>query len=437
MKKLILSALTALALTASVTASAAGLDMCAGNEVKLQIGNPMMNACGVLKEVDPGRGTAPVISGGSTLVPIRAVIEAFGGFVEWDGQTRTVYVSGRDTCVSMTVDKTTATVYDMDGDREVTLSAAPVIMDGRTMVPLRFVSESLGFNVIWDEGERIATISEPKGMSVRFENLDGAFYPIGDLLDVRMGAKDSVKYFCKGKTYDVSLDIVSVEQLDESKSVVDGNGDEIFYSSITVDEKKYDISNIYNFEFAGIADLSPDADGFEIIVVDNGVSEDYSVTVFTYNRHGLVCTKTYGGMTYEYYANGTGTVYCDGNGRIVNSYIGFTEPMYALAVNKITGGEGIVAEEGEYVQLDPAIAGKELVFGMDLSADYREVDEYPESEEDIWETEPQLMTVKKGTPVIIDKIRYYTDEESGERYIRGCCARIDGKKYVIELRFAG
>lgn len=436
MKKLLFAAVMAVSMSLSA-AFAAGIDEGAGNAVKLQIGNPLMNACGLIKEVDAGRGTAPVIDSDYTLVPIRAVIESFGGWVNWDEETRTVYITGRESTAIVTIDSTDAVVRGRDEDKNVTLAVAPKIINGRTMVPLRFVSESIGLEVDWDGAEQVITITEPKAEPVTFANFDGSFYPIGDLLDVRMGAKDTVAYKYGGKEYAVTTDIVSFESLDFDKIDPDTISWDTPLSSITVDGTNYPISNVYNFEYAGIADLSPNADGFEIILVDRGMSEDYTVTVFTYNQHGLVCTNTYAGMTYSYYGNGTGTVYCDNNGHIINKYIGFTDPMYAFDVNTIMGGDGIVVLDGEYTELDVDAEGKELVFGMDLFADYRAVDEYPEKYEDIWQAEQGLMTIKKGTPVIIDKIVYWTDEETGEKSLDGFYARIDGKKYVIQLGYAG
>lgn len=435
MKKILFAAVMVFPMLLS-TAFAEGIDECKGNEVKLQIGNPLMNSCGIVKEVDEGRGTVPVIEDDYTLVPIRTVVESFGGWVSWEEDTQKVIIASRDSTVFVTINSKDAIVNDAEGEKSVQLAVAPKIINGRTMLPLRFVSENIGLTVDWNEAEQVITITEPKSESVKFANVDGDFYAIGDLFDIRMGAHDTAEYTYRGTKHTVATDIVSVETQEWEDAQKD-DGENISLSSITVDGKKYPISDIYSLEYVGICDLSPNVDGFEIVALDRGVSDDYSATVFTYNQYGLVCTKTYGGMTYPYYGNGTGTVYCDNNGHIVNNYIGFTEPMYAFDVNTITGSDGIVAVDGEYEELTPEVEGKELVFGRDLFADYRQVDEYPENYEDIWQGEQSLDTIKKGTPVIIDKIVYWTDEETGDRYLSGYYARIDGKKYVIQLQYAG
>ena len=59
----------------------------------LQIGNPMMTVNGTQQEIDPGAGTAPIAQNGRTFLPIRAIIEALGGTVDWDQDTQTVTIT--------------------------------------------------------------------------------------------------------------------------------------------------------------------------------------------------------------------------------------------------------------------------------------------------------------------------------------------------------
>ena len=264
-----------------------------------------------------------------------------------------------------------------------------------------------------------------------FANFEGEFYPIGDLFDIRIGAKMYQTYEHGGENHMLETNIISTEQ-------IEWNGEGDFYdieqslSSIRVDGEEYKIHNVFNLEYVGVADLNPAVDGFEIAVIDNGVSDDLSVALYTFDGENLSYINTYGGTTYEYYENGTGTVYCDGNGHIINQYIGFTEPMYAYSVDSFfDGGSGVTV-------LEPDIIGKELKLRRDLYAYYIPVDEYPGNFNDIWDyTDEQLTTVAKDTPVIIDEIAYMYDEETGERYVLGYYARIDGSKYVIQLQYAG
>lgn len=127
-----------------------------GTTVKLQIDNPVMTVDGIEKEIDPGNGTVPVIVDGRTLVPIRAVIESLGGYVEWDGTTQTAELLMGDDTLALTIDSTVA-YYN---EQEKTLDVAPAIINERTMLPIRFVAESFGLDVAWSHFAQTVTITK-------------------------------------------------------------------------------------------------------------------------------------------------------------------------------------------------------------------------------------------------------------------------------------
>lgn len=80
-----------------------------------------------------------------TLVPVRFVSEALGAEVDWIGLTRTVQINYNDKLILLEIGLKKATV----GLSIVSLDTAPAIVNDRTMVPLRFVSECLGAEVDW------------------------------------------------------------------------------------------------------------------------------------------------------------------------------------------------------------------------------------------------------------------------------------------------
>lgn len=130
-----------------------------GGTIVLTIGNPYMKINGQAIEIDPGKGTAPVIVSGRTFLPIRAVIEAMGGTVAWDGSTSKVTIVFNKQTINLWIGKTTATVNGAAKNLDV----APYISStGRTMLPLRFVTENLGCNVIWNGPEQTVTINYGK-----------------------------------------------------------------------------------------------------------------------------------------------------------------------------------------------------------------------------------------------------------------------------------
>lgn len=88
----------------------------------------------------------PVIFNGNTLVPVRAIFENLGATVEWNSVTKTVTGRTEDKIVILVIDEKTATV----NGSSVELAVPAKIINGSTYVPVRFVAESLGAEVNWD-----------------------------------------------------------------------------------------------------------------------------------------------------------------------------------------------------------------------------------------------------------------------------------------------
>lgn len=114
--------------------------------IVLQIGNPYMVVDTIRKEIDPGKGTTPLILNGRTILPIRAVIEALGGTVDWIGAEQKVTVTLKDKKVELWIGNKTIRVNGVSK----TMDVVPQIIKGRTMLPVRFVAENLGAGVQWD-----------------------------------------------------------------------------------------------------------------------------------------------------------------------------------------------------------------------------------------------------------------------------------------------
>lgn len=131
--------------------------------ILLQINNPNMYANGVEKEIDEGRGTAPIVENGRTLVPIRSIIEECGGTVGWNQDTQTVTLNYKADEIKLIINSTTA--Y-LNGEA-YTLDVAPQAINGRTMLPIRFVAEGFKFEVFWDGENSVITITNnPNNSSV-------------------------------------------------------------------------------------------------------------------------------------------------------------------------------------------------------------------------------------------------------------------------------
>jgi len=99
---------------------------------------------------------APVLNNGTTLVPLREIFEALGADVKWDEATKTVTAVKGTTTIKLTIGRTEATV----GSQKVVLSQAAQIIESKTFVSLRFVSEALGAKVEWDGNAKVVTIAK-------------------------------------------------------------------------------------------------------------------------------------------------------------------------------------------------------------------------------------------------------------------------------------
>ncbi len=101
----------------------------------------------------------PVIEEGRTLVPLRAIFEALGAEVTWNPETRQVTAQKEDITVELTVGSEKAYWKGPKDGHMVSLYIPPRIMGNRVLVPLRFVSETLGDRVDWDEATRTVRIT--------------------------------------------------------------------------------------------------------------------------------------------------------------------------------------------------------------------------------------------------------------------------------------
>ena len=112
--------------------------------ISMQIGNNGV----VLNNENKILDAAPLISQNRTMVPLRFIAEAFGANVSWAQDTKTVTIVIDGKVLTMRINQ------ELEG-----FGAAPIISNGRTMVPIRYISEELGANVIWVPSTRTVAIA--------------------------------------------------------------------------------------------------------------------------------------------------------------------------------------------------------------------------------------------------------------------------------------
>lgn len=98
---------------------------------------------------------APIIIGGRTMVPLRFITEALGLEITWEAETRSVLVEKDGSIIRLFIDSHKA---ELNG-KIIEVEVPPTILNGRTLVPVRFVSEVLGYTVGWEGLTSEVTIS--------------------------------------------------------------------------------------------------------------------------------------------------------------------------------------------------------------------------------------------------------------------------------------
>ena len=171
-----------------------------------------------------------------TMVPIRAIFEAMGANVTWDDVTQTAISTKDNTTVKMTLNSTTEYI----NDTAYAMDVAPVIINGRTLAPARYVAEAFGYYVNWDEMTQSVLISNKPNFDIS-QVKDGTRkhpYKFGDTIRINV-----FKMFATEPkaTFDITLKgILGTEEMEKKIK----NSD--YY---TYDKDKYylncDVSLIY------------------------------------------------------------------------------------------------------------------------------------------------------------------------------------------------
>ncbi len=112
----------------------------------------------------------PMLTANHVMVPMRGVFEKLNATLEWDEQSSTVTAQRGQENIRLTINSMHATVNGKD----VMMETPATKMMGRTMVPLRFLSEALGANVLWIEATHtveITTGAAPTTTTMNYKQL--------------------------------------------------------------------------------------------------------------------------------------------------------------------------------------------------------------------------------------------------------------------------
>ena len=114
--------------------------------------------------------TEPEIKNGSLFVPLRSIFEELGAEVEWSAARQEAYLTSGSEEICLKVGSAVA-IHNTD---VTLLTDPPYLKEGRTMIPLRYLGESLGYDVSWDKTARTARIDTSRRAD------SGATTPVGE-----------------------------------------------------------------------------------------------------------------------------------------------------------------------------------------------------------------------------------------------------------------
>ena len=104
-----------------------------------------------------GTGSEPFIENGRTMIPLRAIADAFGFEVDWEQSEEKITLTKDDTTIILYIGKSEILV---DNETVYFEDAVPMIKNSRTFLPVRKLAEILGIQVEWDGDTRTATFTD-------------------------------------------------------------------------------------------------------------------------------------------------------------------------------------------------------------------------------------------------------------------------------------
>ena len=124
-------------------------------EIAFNVGDSILKINGIETEVE----TPYVTENNTTLVPLRVITEAFGAKVDWDGDTQKITLTYPAVNIELQIGNIVATVND---HTETLLESPALSENGVTMVPLRFISETFGATVGYDNDTQAILVTKEK-----------------------------------------------------------------------------------------------------------------------------------------------------------------------------------------------------------------------------------------------------------------------------------
>ena len=172
---------------------------------------------------DQGNVVEPQLINNRTMVPLRKIFESLDCEIDWDQDTKTVTAVKEDREIKLTIDDNNAYLKAGSGDEKtIELDSAPVIIENRTLVPVRFIAESLEKEVEWDQENKTVIIIDFEEVVKIFEQKAPALKYVFDLKLDEVNSFDFTTTFDGKIKYSDSDDKNNNEEL-AIKGTLDGS----------------------------------------------------------------------------------------------------------------------------------------------------------------------------------------------------------------------
>lgn len=179
----------------------------------------------------------PVNTDGRVMIPFRVVLESMGATVEYDDSQRLVTAKKDDIEIKFTLMDDTIYVNKNGEESTVKMDTPMIIVEDRTLVPIRFMSEALGMQVGWDGDTETVLVMDYDDYFEEFENV------IPNLIKTAKLGQDT-KYNSENMTFNVDFDTIGVSQPMSLDFGGELNG--VYDDSVKSIDSSYDIT--YNDE---------------------------------------------------------------------------------------------------------------------------------------------------------------------------------------------
>ncbi len=199
----------------------------------------------------------PVILNDRTLVPIRAVFEKAGATVDWNGDTHTAIITGKGHIVQIGVGNS----YMFKDGKSIPLDVPATVINDRTLIPVRAISEAMDFGVTWNGYKRTVLIATDNKPYRAFVGINRGFRSLSDVAE----------YYIDGECVNLEVDING-----------DGKNEAIdFMNTLNISAANYSVLSIDGIDYT--EDLSAKMESIGAIAVVRAMDTDKKLFVIIEN----------------------------------------------------------------------------------------------------------------------------------------------------------